>query len=127
MSDFEYDRQAADDAFMAALEERRQALKDAGEGFDERSHAEFKKAYDENRLVGSLVAGVARGGGQGPANHQTVAMAKSMNASVPTWEELLLLQGEPWTPYVTEACRRGARAAIAQAEQIREWVKLGHE
>ena len=51
---------AAENAFWAAPEERRDKIRAAGLPFDERSHHPFREAHAERRLISGLVAGVAR-------------------------------------------------------------------
>jgi hypothetical protein len=109
-------RRAAEKAFWHALQERRDQIRDAGLKFDERSHYEFAKGYEAGTLLSGLCAGVGRfkAGRGDPQRLQ--AMARVMKAGLPTWEDLLIQPGEPWTPYVTPGARRGARAAIADAK-----------
>jgi hypothetical protein len=42
-------------------------------------------------------------------------MAQAIKRGLPTWEDVLIRPGQPWTPYVTPGARRGARRAIANA------------
>jgi hypothetical protein len=51
---------AAENAFWAALQERRDQIRGAGVGFDERSHHRLRELHAERRLISGLVAGVAR-------------------------------------------------------------------
>ena len=46
----------------------------------------------------------------------------AMKAHLPTREHLLIQPGEPWAPYVTPEAKRGARAAIADAEELIPFV-----
>ena len=113
---------AAENAFWAAPEERRDKIRAAGLPFDERSHHPFREAHAERRLVSGRVAGVARcKRGRGtPGRLKPIAAA--MKAHLPTWEHLLIQPGEPWAPYVTPEAKRGARSAIADAEGLVPFV-----
>lgn len=115
-------QRAAENAFWTALEERRDDIRAARVPFDERSHSKFRELHSEHRLLSGLVAGVSRyKRGRGDPN-RLKAMALVMKAGLPTWEHLLLRPAEPWTPFVTKQAERGARAAIADAEELVRWV-----
>lgn len=115
-------RRAAENAFWNALEQRRDQIRAAGVPFDERSHDRFRQLHAERRLISGLVAGVSRYNAGNGKPHRLKAMAAAMKAGLPTWENLLIQPGEPWTPYVTQEARRGARAAIADAKPLIPFV-----
>jgi hypothetical protein len=113
---------AAENAFWHALEERRDQIREAGLAFDERSHHRFRESYAEGRLLSGLCAGVERyKKGRGDPD-RLQAMARVMKRGLPTWEDILIRRGEPWTPYVTPKARRGAQWAIADAKTIIPFV-----
>ena len=114
-------RQAAENAFRHALEERRDQIRAAGLRFDPRSETRLEKAYDDGNLLGGLCEGVARFKPPGdPVRLQ--AMARLMKGGLDTWEHVLIRPGSPWARYVTPQARRGAQAAIAEAQKLVPFV-----
>jgi hypothetical protein len=114
-------RRAAENAFRHGLKERRDQIRDAGLRFDPRSEAQLQKAYGKGNLLSGLCEGVARFKPPGdPVRLQ--AMARLMKRGLDTWEHVLIRPGEPWERYVTPEARRGARAAIAEAEKLVPFV-----
>ncbi|MPZ24444.1 MAG: hypothetical protein GEU28_13130 [Dehalococcoidia bacterium] len=114
-------RLAAENAFRHALEERRHQIRDAGLRFDPRSETQLEKAYDEGNLLSGLCEGVARFKPPGdPVRLQ--AMARLIKRGIDTWEHVLIRPGAPWERYVTPEARRGARAAIAEAQKVVPFV-----
>ena len=115
---------AAENAFWAAPEERRDKIRAAGLPFDERSHHPFREAHAERRLISGLVAGVARyKRGRGTPGRLPSEAYNSGDEGSPSDSGAPPIQpGEPWAPYVTPEAKRGARAAIADAEELIPFV-----
>jgi hypothetical protein len=80
----------AENAFLHALEARRDKIRDAGLRFDPRSEAQLEKAYDEGHLFSGLCKGVARFKPPGDSV-RLQAMARLMKNDLDTWERAALL------------------------------------
>jgi hypothetical protein len=96
-----------------ALEERRDQIRAAGLPFSERQHHYLREAHDEGKLIQRLCDVETY---KGNADAENRAMAQAIKRGLPTLEDVLIRRGEPWTPYVRPACRRGAQTAIADAK-----------
>jgi hypothetical protein len=65
-------------------------------------------------LIAELCAAMESYRGNGDPNYLR-PMAQAIKQGVPTWEDVLIRTGAPWTPYVTSGARRGANKCIADA------------
>lgn len=107
-------RRAADNALWHALEERRDAIRAAGQSFSERQHHQFRQAHAAGRLITELCGAMENYKGSGDPYYLR-PMAEALKHGLPTWEDVLIRRGKSWTPYVTPAARRGAQQCIADA------------
>lgn len=107
-------RRAAENALWHALEERRDAIRAAGQNFSERQHHQFRQAHAAGRLIAELCRAMENYKGNGDPYYLR-PMAEALKHGLPTWEDVLIRRGQPWTPYVTATARRGAQRCIADA------------
>ena len=99
-----------------ALEERRDQIRAAGQGFSERQHHQFREAHAAGKLINDLCASME---GYYPGRgdpYYLRPMAQAIKHVLPTWEDVLIRKGEPWTPFVTAAARRGSQKCILDAK-----------
>lgn len=109
-------RRAAENALWYALEERRDQIRAAGQGFSERQHHQFREAHAAGKLINDLCASME---GYYPGRgdpYYLRPMAQAIKQGLPTWEDVLIRKGEPWTPFVTAAARRGSQKCILDAK-----------
>lgn len=107
-------RRAAEHALWSAIEDRRDQIRAAKLPFGERQHHKLRVAHDEGRLIEAL-CGAMENYRSSADEHNLRGMARTIRAGFPTWEEILIRPGEPWSPFVSPAARRGAKQSIADA------------
>ena len=107
-------RRAAENALWCALEERRDQIRAAGLGFSERQHHVFRQSHAAGKLIAGL-CGSMEGYKSNGDPHYLRPMAQAIKHGLPTWEDVLIRPGEPWTPFVTAGARRGAKKCIKDA------------
>jgi len=106
---------AAENALWQALEERRDLIRAIGPKFSERQHRYFRQAYAAGNLIAHLCGKMANYKKGHNDREYLEAMALLIKAGLPTWEHILIREREPWTDYVTDEARRGARQCIQDA------------